>query len=195
MKKLLVISLVLVLSLCLVMPVSAKKARVLKYSSIHEPTHVASITADVFAARVNQMTNGELDVQVYHSRQLGDARQNVENIRNGSIAFTSVSVANLSQVIPAMDMFSLPYIFKNDTHYWYCIQHPKIEKFMAQLDTCRPKGYEDPGHGFSGDDQYHEGDRGKRRSHRLGGTLQRPSDRCCGWCREQPAVSDLDEVL
>lgn len=134
MKKLLVISLAVVLSLCLVMPVSAQKARVLKFSSIHEPTHVSAITADLFAARVNQMTNGELEVQVYHSRQLGDARQNVENIRNGSIAFTSVSIANLSQVIPAMDMFSLPYIFKNDAHYWYCIQHPEIDKFMAQLE-------------------------------------------------------------
>jgi len=137
MKKLLFITLAVVLSVCLVMPVSAKKARVLKFSSIHEPTHVSAITADLFAARVNQLSNGELDVQVYHSRQLGDALQNVENIRNGSIAFTSVSIANLSQVIPAMDMFSLPYIFKNDAHYWYCIQDPTIDKFMAQLE---PKG-------------------------------------------------------
>lgn len=137
MKKLFFITLAVVLSVCLVMPVSAKKARVLKFSSIHEPTHVSAITADLFAVRVNQLSNGELDVQVYHSRQLGDALQNVENIRNGSIAFTSVSIANLSQVIPAMDMFSLPYIFKNDAHYWYCIQHANIDKFMAQLE---PKG-------------------------------------------------------
>jgi len=135
MKKLLLISMALMLSLCLVMPVSAQKARVLKFSSIHEPSHPSAKTADMFAQRVNQLTNGELDVQVYHSRQLGDALQNVENIRNGSIAFTSVSIANLSQVIPAMDMFSLPYIFKNDAHYWYCIQHPKIDEFMAQLES------------------------------------------------------------
>ena len=126
MKKLLVAVLTLVLAICLVLPVSAAEPRVLKFSSIHEPYHVSAITADKFAARVNQLTNGELDVQVYHSRQLGDARQNVENIRNGSVAFTSVSVANLSQVIPQMDMFSLPYIFKNDDHYWYCIQHEEI---------------------------------------------------------------------
>jgi len=137
MKKVLFVTLAVVLSLCIVMPAAAAKARVLKFSSIHEPTHVSAITADLFAARVNALSNGELDVQVYHSRQLGDALANVENIRNGSIAFTSVSIANLSQVIPAMDMFSLPYIFKNDDHYWYCIQHPNIDKFMAQLE---PKG-------------------------------------------------------
>ncbi|RJQ55118.1 MAG: TRAP transporter substrate-binding protein [Desulfobacteraceae bacterium] len=137
MKKQVLLLLAVLLSLCLVLPASAQKARVLKFSSIHEPVHVSAVTADKFAARVNQMTDGELDVQVYHSRQLGDALQNVENVRNGSIAFTSVSIANLSQVIPAMDMFSLPYIFKNEDHYWYCVQHPKMAKFMAQLE---PKG-------------------------------------------------------
>ena len=135
MKKVLFVTLAVVLSMCIVMPAAAAKARVLKFSSIHEPTHVSAITTDGFAARVDQMTNGELDVQAYHSRQLGDARHIVDNIRNGSIAFTSVSIANLSQVIPAMDMFSLPYIFKNDAHYWYCIQHPNVDKFMAQLEA------------------------------------------------------------
>ena len=137
MKKGIFVALSVVLSLCIVIPAVGAKARVLKFSSIHEPTHVSAITADLFAVRVNQLSKGELDVQVYHSRQLGDALANVENIRNGSIAFTSVSIANLSQVIPAMDMFSLPYIFKNDAHYWYCIQHANIDKFMAQLE---PKG-------------------------------------------------------
>jgi tripartite ATP-independent transporter DctP family solute receptor len=137
MKKLLFATLTLVLSLCLVMPAAAAKARVLKFSSIHEPTHVAAKTIDKFAKRVKQLTNDELDVQVYHSRQLGDIRQNVENIRNGSIAFTFTPTANVSQVIPAMDMFSLPYIFKNDDHYWHCLLSPEITKFMTQLE---PKG-------------------------------------------------------
>ena len=110
---------------------------VLKFSSLHEPTHPVAYTAVFFAERINQMTNGELDVQVYHSRQLGDARDNVENVRNGSIAFTQVSISNLSQVLPIMDVWSLPYIFKSDDHYWYVLNHPKAMEFMKQLE---PKG-------------------------------------------------------
>jgi len=117
------------------MPASA--GTVLKFSSIHEPNHPSAYTAEFFAARVKQMTKGELDVQVYHSRQLGDARDNVENVRNGSIAFTSVSISNLSQVLPAMDAWSLPFIFKSDDHYWYCLNDPKAMEFMKQLE---PKG-------------------------------------------------------
>jgi len=110
---------------------------VLKFSSIHEPAHPSAYTAEFFAQRVNQMTNNELEVQVYHSRQLGDARENVENIRNGSIAFTSVSISNLSQVLPVMDVWSLPYIFKSDDHYWYVLNGGKAMEFMKQLE---PKG-------------------------------------------------------
>lgn len=110
---------------------------VLKFSSIHEPAHPSAYTAEFFAQRVNQMTKGEVEVQVYHSRQLGDARDNVENVRNGSIAFTSVSISNLSQVLPAMDAWSLPFIFKSDDHYWYVLNDPKAMEFMKQLE---PKG-------------------------------------------------------
>jgi tripartite ATP-independent transporter DctP family solute receptor len=115
----------------------ADAATVLKFSSIHEPAHPSAYTAEFFAQRVNQLTNGELEVQVYHSRQLGDARENVENIRNGSIAFTSVSISNLSQILPVMDVWSLPYIFKSDDHYWYVLNSDKAAEFMRQLE---PKG-------------------------------------------------------
>ncbi len=119
----------------LVMPASA--GTVLKFSSIHEPSHPSAFTADFFAERVKQMTKGEVEIQVYHSRQLGDARDNVENVRNGSIAFTSVSISNLSQVLPVMDAWSLPFIFKSDDHFWYVLNDPKAMEFMKQLE---PKG-------------------------------------------------------
>ena len=109
----------------------------LKFSSIHEPAHPSAFTAEFFASRVKELTSGDLEVQVYHSRQLGDARDNVENVRNGSIAFTSVSISNLSQVLPVMDVWSLPYIFRSDDHYWHVLNHPKAGEFMKQLE---PKG-------------------------------------------------------
>ena len=123
---------VLVAVAALAMPASA--AQTPKFSSIHEPAPPSAYTAEFFASRVKELTGGEVAVQVYHSRQLGDARDNVENVRNGSIAFTSVSISNLSQVLPVMDVWSLPYIFKSDDHYWYVLNHPKAADFMKRLE-------------------------------------------------------------
>jgi tripartite ATP-independent transporter DctP family solute receptor len=123
--------------LAVLLAVPAFAGTILKFSSIHEPSHPSAFTAEFFAERVKQMTKGEVEIQVYHSRQLGDARDNVENVRNGSIAFTSVSISNLSQVLPVMDAWSLPFIFKSDDHYWYVLNDPKAMEFMKQLE---PKG-------------------------------------------------------
>jgi len=135
MKKLVLGSVFVFLAVLLTAPAFA--GTILKFSSIHEPSHPSAFTAEFFAERVKQLTNGEVEVQVYHSRQLGDARDNVENVRNGSIAFTSVSISNLSQVLPVMDVWSLPYIFKSDDHYWYVLNGGKAMEFMQQLE---PKG-------------------------------------------------------
>jgi tripartite ATP-independent transporter DctP family solute receptor len=116
---------------------AAAKPIELKFSSIHEPAHMSAHTAEFFAKRIKELTNGEVTMQVYHSRQLGDALQNVENVRNGSIAVTSVSVANLSQVDPKMDMFSLPFIFKSKNHFWDVLKSQKMADFMKILE---PKG-------------------------------------------------------
>ena len=122
---------IIFVSLILAMPAFAATA--LRYATIHEPSHPVGYTAEFFASRVKELTNGEVTVQVYHSRQLGDARDNVENIRNGTIAFTTLSVSNLSQVLPVLDVWSLPFIFKSDDHYWYVLNHPKSLEFMKQL--------------------------------------------------------------
>jgi len=135
MKKGLFGIIIVLASLFLAMP--AFPAMTLKYATIHEPSHPVGYTAEFFASRVKELTNGEITVQVYHSRQLGDARDNVENVRNGSIAVTTLSVSNLSQVLPVLDVWSLPYVFKSDNHYWYVLNHPKSWEFMKQLE---PKG-------------------------------------------------------
>jgi tripartite ATP-independent transporter DctP family solute receptor len=135
MRKLILGPLIAFVVVILAMPAFAGTA--LKYATIHEPTHPVGYTAEFFASRVKELTNGEVTVQVYHSRQLGDARDNVENVRNGTIAVTTLSVSNLSQVLPVLDVWSLPFIFKSDDHYWYVLDHPKSWEFMKQLE---PKG-------------------------------------------------------
>lgn len=112
----------------------AEAQRVLKFSNIQPPDHPMSLAAEYFAERVRDLTGAELEVQVFHSRQLGDALQNVENIRTGSVAFTIASASNLSQVDRRMDMFSLPYIFKSEAHFWHLMNTERMRRFMTPLE-------------------------------------------------------------
>jgi tripartite ATP-independent transporter DctP family solute receptor len=112
----------------------AKAAIELKINGLHAPDHALSMTHDFFAERVQQLTKGEIKLDVHHARGLGDAVESVQSIRNGTIAFFTVSAANLSQVDPRIDMFSLPFLFKNAKHYWWYLTSERARTFVKPLE-------------------------------------------------------------
>jgi tripartite ATP-independent transporter DctP family solute receptor len=113
---------------------SARAAIELKINGLHAPDHALSMTHDFFAERVEQLTKGEIKLDVHHARGLGDAVESVQSIRNGTIAFFTVSAANLSQVDPRIDMFSLPFLFKNAKHYWWYLTSERGRNFVKPLE-------------------------------------------------------------
>src|SRR3989449_6393786 len=95
----------------------------------------SSCAEKFFAEQVCILTNGAIKVESYHNPQLGDAVANVQSVRNGTIGFTVVSASNLNQVVPAMDMLSLPFIFKNEAHFWWYLAQPEAENFVKPLEA------------------------------------------------------------
>src|SRR2546421_3256312 len=114
---------------------SAGAQIVAKLSGIQPLEHPSSYAEKFFAEQVSILTNGAIKVENYHNTQLGDAVANVQSVRNGTIGFTVVSASNLNQVVPAMDMLSLPFIFKNEAHFWWYLAQPEAENFVKPLEA------------------------------------------------------------
>src|SRR5206468_10087536 len=113
---------------------SANAQIVTKYSGIQPIEHPSSYAEKYFAEEVGLLTKGTVKVEVYANTQLGDAVANVQSIRNGTIGFTTVSASNLNQVVPAMDMYSLPFLFKNEAHFWWFLAQPQAAELARQLE-------------------------------------------------------------
>ena len=112
---------------------TANAERTLKLNGVQPPAHPVSMTHEFFADRVGQLTGGEIQIDVNHARALGDAVESVQSLRDGTLAFVTVSASNLSQIDPKMDMFSLPYLFKNADHYWDYLTSERADEFVASL--------------------------------------------------------------
>jgi tripartite ATP-independent transporter DctP family solute receptor len=120
---------------------------VTKYSGIQPIDHPASYTEKYFGEELGVLSKGTIKVEVYHNTQLGDAVANVQSLRNGTIGFTTVSASNLNQVLPAMDMYSLPFLFKNAEHFWWFLAQPEAAALAKPLEEKGIKiiGYIDSG--------------------------------------------------
>jgi tripartite ATP-independent transporter DctP family solute receptor len=118
-----------------------------KYSGIQPIEHPSSYAEKYFGEEVATLTKGAVKVEVYHNTQLGDAVANVQSVRNGTIGFTTVSASNLNQVVPAMDMYSLPFLFKNEQHFWWFLAQPEAAALAKQMEDKGIKiiGYIDSG--------------------------------------------------
>ena len=105
-----------------------------RYSGIQPANHPSSYTEQYFAQTVENLTNGTVKVETFANAQLGDAVANVQSARNGTIGFTTVSASNLNQVVPQMDMFSLPFLFRNEAHFWWFLSTPEAAEFVKPLE-------------------------------------------------------------
>src|SRR5882724_8029200 len=135
-------------ALALALSAGAAGAQIVtKLSGIQPLEHPSSYAEKFFAEQVSTLTNGTVKVETYQNIQLGDAVANVQSVRNGTIGFTVVSASNLNQVVPAMDMLSLPFIFKNEAHFWWYLAQPEAENFVKALEAKGIKkiGYIDSG--------------------------------------------------
>jgi len=106
-----------------------------KYSGIQPLDHPSTYSEKYFAEEVGVLTKGTVKVEAYANTQLGDAVVSVQSVRNGTIGFATVSTANLNQVVPAMDMYSLPFLFKNEAHFWWFLAQPQAAEMAQQMEA------------------------------------------------------------
>lgn len=107
---------------------------VTKYSGIQPIDHPSSYSEKYFAEEVGVLTKGTVKVEAYANTQLGDAVVSVQSVRNGTIGFATVSTANLNQVIPSLDVYSLPFLFKNEAHFWWFLAQPQAAEVVKPLE-------------------------------------------------------------
>ena len=93
-----------------------------------------------FGERLNTLSNGAMDVKIYPSSQLGTEREMIELLQIGSLSMTKVSASPLEGFVPAMKIFSIPYIFRDNDHFWKVLNSDVGQGLLAGVEPFRLKG-------------------------------------------------------
>ena len=82
--------------------------------------HVGAVTqpiqkcVEVMKSYVDTYSNNRIDMQIFPAGQLGNFRQNVEQVQIGSIEMSITTGGGISNVHGPIQAFDIPYLFKND---------------------------------------------------------------------------------
>jgi tripartite ATP-independent transporter DctP family solute receptor len=95
-----------------------------KASDVHPPGYPTVVAVENLGKKLEQATNGRLGVQMYASMQLGGEKEAIEQAQVGAIQLARVSVGAIGPVIDDLNVFNLPFLFRNTAHMEKVIDGP-----------------------------------------------------------------------
>lgn len=63
-------------------------------------------------------SGGRLKIDIFPNEQLGTEVQCLEKVQAGTLDITKVSAAAIGNFVPAYQVFGLPYLFRDEAHFW-----------------------------------------------------------------------------
>jgi tripartite ATP-independent transporter DctP family solute receptor len=112
---------------------AAAEKMVLKASDVHPPGYPTVVAVEDMGKKLATATKGRLSIQMYPSMQLGGEKEAVEQAQVGAIQFARVSVGVLGPVVPDLNVFNLPFLFRNTAHMEKVIDGPIGQKLLDEV--------------------------------------------------------------
>jgi tripartite ATP-independent transporter DctP family solute receptor len=111
----------------------AQQKVVLKATDVH-PLGYPTVEAVVrMGKKLEQATNGRLSIQMYPSMQLGGEKEMIEQAQVGALALARISVGPMGPLVPELNVFNLPFMFRDDAHMEKVIDGPIGDEMLKKL--------------------------------------------------------------
>jgi tripartite ATP-independent transporter DctP family solute receptor len=98
---------------------------------------------------IEEQTGGRHRLRVFHSRQLGEEQDTIEQTRVGAIDLNRTNVAPIGTIVPAANVLALPFLFRSTAHLHAVLDGPIGDEILASFEP----------HGFVGLTFYDSGAR------------------------------------
>src|SRR6476660_2439606 len=115
------------------LPAFAQQKLVLKATDVH-PLGYPTVDAVVaMGKKLEAATGGRLTIQMYPSMQLGGEKEMIEQAQVGALAIARVSVGPMGPLVPELNVFNLPFMFRDDAHMEQVIDGPIGDELLKKL--------------------------------------------------------------
>ncbi len=119
------------------LPVTAQT--VLKFSHTDQQAGARQAAAQVFAKKVEELTQGRYKVQVFCCSQLGNDPKNIEQLALGGIDFTVSATGSYAPHVPSLNLTMMPFLVDSYAQGWKL--YDQSQWLQAQFAKAPAKGF------------------------------------------------------
>ena len=135
-KRIIMLVIFILLSLAVVCTTAQAAAKyVLKFNHVLAPTDPFHAGFTKWAKAVNERTKGGMDVQVFHSAQLGVEEDIIEQLRQGANVGQNTDSARLGNYVPEIAIMNGPYFVDNYQDVFKLGALPSIKSWKLRLEN------------------------------------------------------------
>jgi tripartite ATP-independent transporter DctP family solute receptor len=87
---------------------------------------------------IAEKSGGRLQIKVFHSHQLGEEKETIEQTRAGAIDLNRTNVALIGSFVPAMNVLAMPFLFRSIEHLQKVLDGPIGDEILG---SCAPYGF------------------------------------------------------
>ena len=113
---------------------SDKPELVLRYAENQPEDYPTTQAALAFGNLLEEQTGGRVKVAVYSKGELGAEMSVIQQIQFGGIDFARVSLSQLAEYMPALNVLQLPFLYQDAGQMWRVLDGSIGDEFLAMLD-------------------------------------------------------------
>ena len=83
---------------------------------------------------IAERSGGRDQIRVFHSRQLGEEKETIEQTRAGAIDLNRTNVALIGNFVPAMNVLAMPFLFRSIEHLQKVLDGPIGNEILGSFE-------------------------------------------------------------
>lgn len=104
------------------------------YAENQAADYPTTLGGQKFADLVYERTNGRIKIIVKYDAELGSEAEVINQMKYGGIAFARVSLSQLAERIPSMNVLLMPFLYNDSDHMWRVLEGDIGDRFLLKTD-------------------------------------------------------------
>ena len=117
----------------LVAPLSAVAQTVLKAADVHPPGYPNVVAIENLGKKFEAATAGKYKLQMFPSGVLGGEKEMIEQTQIGAINILRTSLGPIGPIVPDVNVFNMPFVFRNEAHMRAVIDGPIGQELLDKI--------------------------------------------------------------
>jgi len=126
----------------------ASAAMKIKLAVVTKPGSAQNIVADKFKELVEERSNGEMKVKIFHSASLGNETEILQQIQMGTVEMAVITAGPFDTFDPIVRVVNYPFLFKDNDQADLILDGPLGQEIFKSLETSGFKGLHFSENGF-----------------------------------------------